>query len=138
MKKILVISMITVISISIITGCGKKKEGQIKQEQEQGKVNVNTKEEVVGDKQVEVFKFEKTSLTYDNKVTRLQTRVTNTSEEEQTLIQFRVHFIKDEKEIINLPGYVGKTLKPKETKILTTTYGGDITDITRIEYEIIK
>ena len=136
MKKILVISMIIV--ISMITGCGKKKEGQIKQEQEQGNVNVNTKEEVIGDKQVEVFKFEKTSLTYDNKVTRLQTRVTNTSEEEQTLIQFRVHFIKDEKEIINLPGYVGKTLKPKETKILTTTYGGDITDITRIEYEIIK
>ena len=136
MKKILVISMIIV--ISMITGCGKKKEGQIKQEQEQGNVNVNTKEEVIGDKQVEVFKFEKTSLTYDNKVTRLQTRVTNTSEEEQTLIQFRVHFIKDEKEIINLPGYVGKTLKPKETRILTTTYGGDITDITRIEYEIIK
>lgn len=137
MKKILVISMLAVISISMITGCGKKKEEEKKQ-QEQGKVNVNTKEEVIGDKQVEVFKFEKTSLTYDNKVTRLQTRVTNTSEEEQTLIQFRVHFIKDEKEIINLPGYVGKTLKPKETKILTTTYGGDITDITRIEYEIIK
>ena len=113
MKKILVISMLAVISISMITGCGKKKEEEKKQ-QEQGKVNVNTKEEVVGDKQVEVFKFEKTSLTY------------------------RVHFIKDEKEIINLPGYVGKTLKPKETKILTTTYGGDITDITRIEYEIIK
>ena len=136
MKKILVISMLAVISMSMITGCGKKKEEEKKQEQ--GNVNVNTKEEVIGDKQVEVFKFEKTSLTYDNKVTRLQTRVTNTSEEEQTLIQFRVHFIKDEKEIINLPGYVGKTLKPKETKILTTTYGGDITDITRIEYEIIK
>lgn len=140
MNKIIKITLSLILCITLLAGCGKKKETKNEEKQDipQGNVNINTKEDVIGDKEVESFKFEKTSLTYDGEVSRLETKVTNISEEEQTIIEFRIHIIKDEVEIANLPGYIGSTLKAGESRILTTTYGVDITGATSINYEIIR
>lgn len=139
MKKILSLSLVLLLSLCLITGCGKKKtDGNPENTTQQGNVNVNTNDDVVGDKEVEVFKFENTSLVYDNGMSRLETKVTNTSDQEQTLSQFRIHVMKDDVEIANLPGYIGNTLKPGESRILTTTYGDDLTVATLINYEIVR
>lgn len=139
MKKILGYAFILLLSLCLITGCGKKKtNGNSEDTTKQGNVNVNTNTDVVGDKEVEVFKFENTSLVYDDSTSKLETKVTNTSDQEQTLSQFRIHVMKGDIEIANLPGYIGNTLKPGESRILTTTYGEDLTSATSINYEIVR
>lgn len=138
MKKTILVTLIIVVSVVLVTGCKTKKAEREKEEINQGNVNINTEEEVIGDKVIEMFKFENTSLIYDSGVTKLETRITNISEEEQVIIEFRIHVIKGEEEIANLPGYVGSTIKAGEQKILTTTYGMDLTSATKIEYEIVR
>lgn len=138
MKKIVKITLSVILCMSLIVGCGKKKEEE-KEETNRGNVNINTEEGVIGEQVIEeTFKFENTKLTYDGEKTRIETRVTNITEEEKTIVEFRIHVIKEDKEIANLPGYVGSVIKAGEEKILTTTYGMDLTKATKIEYEIVR
>ncbi len=138
MKKLKVMTLIILVSVLLVTGCKTKKAEREKEEINQGNVNINTEEEVIGDKVIEMFKFENTSLIYDEGITKLETRITNISEEDQVIIEFRIHVMKENEEIANLPGYVGSTIKAGEQKILTTTSGIDLTSATKIEYEIVR
>lgn len=139
MKKIMISSIAILISLCLITGCGKKKEADKPEKPiPRGDVNVNTNVDVVGDKEVETFKFENVSLVYDNGTSRLETKVTNTSDQVATLSQFRIHIMKDGVQIANLPGYVGNSMQPGETRILTTTYGEDLTSATSVNYEVVR
>lgn len=122
--------------LCVVTGCGKKKE-DTKYEQKPA-IDVNTNEEVIKDQEVEVFKFEKTSLVYENGASKLVTRVTNASDQEASLSQFRIHVMDGDREIVNLPGYIGTVMKAGESRILTSTYGADLTKATSIRYEIIR
>lgn len=136
MKKFLSISLILLLSICLVTGCGKKKEKA--KDEPKPEIGVNTNEDVIKDQELEVFKFEKTNLIYENGSSKLETKVTNTSDTDATLVQFRIHVMDGDREIANLPGYIGTTMKAGESRILTSTYGTDLTKATSIRYEIIK
>lgn len=141
MKKIATIMFLGVLLVGVTTGCGcKKKDKDNKDENKKPEVEVSTNEGVIGDKEVDVFKFENTSLIYENGTSVLETMVTNTSDTKQTLSEFLIH-VKDKegKEIIQLVGFVGESIDAHESKLITSSYGDNLTKVAYdITYEVKK
>lgn len=138
MNKIVKVGLISLLSLSLLTGCGcnNKKE----KESEKEEIKTNTNQEVIKDQVLDVFKFTNTSLVYQNGNSVLETLVTNTSSEKQYLEEFKIH-VKDEKgnEIVTLTGFIGDSIDAKASKVITSTYGDDLSKkAASITYEIIK
>lgn len=133
MNNILKLGLALLLSLTLLTGCGEKKVEEEKKEE----VKVNTNENVIKDQEVGVFKFENTSLIYENGTSKLETSVTNTSGETQKLAQFKIH-VKDAEgnEIVEMTGFFGGTIAAGETKIVTSVYGEDLSNAASIEYEM--
>lgn len=104
MKKLTIEIVIGICTIGMVTGCGKKKEPE-------ETIKTNTNENIIKDQQMEIFEFTNTSLIYEEETTKLETTVTNTSEEIAYLSEFKIH-VKDENEteIIELIGFVREEL----------------------------
>ena len=135
MKKVIIsISIILLLVLTLGCGCSKL-EKAIKKEE----VKVSTKEDVIKDQNIEVFTFTKTSLIYKENTSTFKTKVTNESENTENLKEIKIH-IKNEKgeDIVVLPGYVGESINPSETKKITSSVGFDISNAYSIEYEIIR
>lgn len=136
MKKVLLLTLISIISITLVTGCtlGKKPT-----EEPKTVVKANTKENIIKDQTLGVFKFTRTSLLYKDGTSYLETSVTNTSDSAQTLQEFKIH-VKDSKdnEIVTLTGFVGDKIDAGDTKVITSSYGADLSKAESIEYELIK
>ena len=88
MKKIINMGLVLLIGIILLTGCGKDKP---KEENNNGP-KVNTNQDVIKDQTLENFKFENTSLVYENGNSVLETIVTNTSSETTYLKEFKIIF----------------------------------------------
>lgn len=131
MKKIAVI-LIVLFSTMLLTGCGKKTDIT-------DGIKSNTNEDVIKDQKVEVFEFTNTSLVYEEGRSKLEVIVTNTSEEVAYLSEFKIH-VKDENgnEIIELIGFVGEQIEPKESRLITSYSIQDLTNASSISYEIVK
>lgn len=134
MKKITIGIILTLL---LVTGCGKKSEENPNNQKES--IKVNTSENVIKDQKIEVFEFTNTSLIYSEGTTRFETTVTNTSDETAYLSEFRIH-VKDKegKEVEQLVGFVGSELKSKESRIINSYSVKDLTDVDTIEYEVIR
>lgn len=135
MKKITKILFLFIATFIFLTGCNNTEEKENKKETQ--KENIN--KEVIKDQNLEVFKFTNTSLKYENSTSVLQTTVTNTSSEKQYLKEFKIH-VRDKKdnEIVELIGYVGDYIDKNQSKIITSSYGDDLTNAYSIDYEIIR
>lgn len=133
MKKVIIGMILMIFTISFMTGCGCAKK------QTKEVVKTNTNENVIKDQVLEVFAFTNTSLIYGEGKSTLETIVTNISEEVAYLSEFKIH-IKDENdnEIIELIGFVGEKLQPKESRLITSYSIEDLTTATSISYEIIR
>ena len=130
MKKVLLVLMMVV----IITGCGKKEE-----EDKTPALDANTNMGVVEKKEVDVFTFVNTSLTWNGNASNLVTVITNTSEEEQYLKGFRIHvYDEDGNEIASMTGYVGSKLKANESRQLSTGHYENLTYAAKVEYEVLR
>lgn len=139
MKKVLYLSLVLVLSITLLTGCGCSKKENKKETDTENKTQANVNPDVVKDQVLDVFKFEKTSLIYENGNSTLQTTVTNTSNETQYLKEFKIHVKdKDGNEMIELTGFFGGDIEAGKSKVITSTYGDDLTSATSIEYELVK
>ena len=139
-KKFLKLTLVGLCAVSLITGCGcsndKKKE---EKKQEEEVVRTNTNEDVIKNQEVEQFKFENTSLAYIDGTSYLETTVTNTSSEDQSLVEFWIHVYNEKgEEVVRLTGFVGSTLKAGESKSITSSYGDDLSKATKIEYEVVR
>ena len=101
------------------------------------KANTNT--EVVKDQQLENFTFKSTSLVYEEQTSTLQTVVTNTGSKVEMLSEFLIH-VKDAEgnEIVTLTGFIGDSLKPGESRTITSSYGDDLTTAASISYEVVR
>ena len=138
MNKGLKLGILALLSLSLLTGCGDKKEPTDKVNEEE-QIKTNTNENVIKDQELEVFKFTNTSLVYENGNSVLEIAVTNTSAETQYLEEFKIHVRdKDGNEIVTMTGFIGDQIGAGETKIITSTYGEDLTTAASIDYEIVR
>lgn len=143
MKKFTKLMLLGVFAIGVTTGCGCKKKEEKDSDKNKPKdpqVQANTETGVIEDKELGVFKFENTSLTYDQGNSFLETTVTNNSDEVQNLEGFWIHVKdKDGKEIVTLEGFFGGTLAAHESKVISSTYGDNLINVAKeITYEIKK
>ena len=117
----------------LLTGCQNNKDVK----PIETKANTNT--EVVKDQQLENFTFKSTSLVYEEQTSTLQTVVTNTGSKVEMLSEFLIH-VKDAEgnEIVTLTGFIGDSLKPGESRTITSSYGDDLTTAASISYEVVR
>lgn len=88
---------------------------------------------------VENLEFGEAVLDYENGLSTYTVEVKNTLDDDYTLKTINIIFKDSEgKEIENLLGYIGDTLKGKEVKILEASVDKEITNISSIEYVINK
>ncbi len=139
-KKMIIIGvLILVIVIAVIVTVGlllKNKENKI--DGESG-YKSNTNENVIKDQQIGDFNFTNTSLNYKDGNSVLRVSVTNTSNQELSLQEFKIHVYDSEhNEIVTLTGFIGDKLQAGETKYIESSYADDLTNAHSIEYEIIE
>ena len=122
--------------ITLTSGCGAKKN---EEEPNTEKPNTVANEDVVGDKEVDVFKLTKTSLIYENGSSTLITSVYNSSSETQYIKSFNIELKDDsDKVITTLIGYIGEEIAAGETRQITSSTDLDLTNASKIDYTINK
>ena len=133
MRKVIILIM----TIILVTGCGK--EATVKKSKTIKEVKVNKNSEVLKDKEQDGLTFTKTSLSSVNKLWTLETIVSNNTETDYKLNEFKVIFKdKDGNIVTTLIGYVGGVIpKGSKREIKTGTYI-DLTDVTNVEYEVVR
>ncbi len=142
MKKIIYLSLATIMILCLTVGCGcnkKETKEEINNIEEKDNIKVNTNKDVTKEQQLEVFTFTNTSLIYEDNTSILKIKVTNTSSETQYLEEFKIH-VKDElgNEIVELKGFVGNNIPGNSSTVITSSYAEDLTKAAAIEYEITR
>lgn len=125
--------------VGLVTGCGCSKEEKTEEKTVEENIKVNLNENVIKDQQLEVFTFTNTSLIYENGTSTLETLVTNTSDQEQYLTEFKI-IVKNEagEEIVTMTGFVGASIEAHGTETIISSYGDDLSNAASIEYSIVK
>ena len=132
MKKALKIILISLMGLSLLTGCGKKEE-------QEPPIKVNTNENVIKDQEVEGLTMTNTSLVYENGTTTLVTEVTNNTKEDYPVKRIKITVKDKEGNIITtLIGTIADTIKPGESRIIDTDTPIDLSEAESIEYSVIK
>ena len=137
MKKTIMMAFALLLTVGLVTGCGCSKKDDKKKED--SVVKENTKEEVIKDREVDGIKVTNTSLVTVDGMSTLETTVTNVTDEDYNLVEYKI-IVKDKKGnvIVELPGFVGDTIKAGESTVLTSSVDKDLTTAESIEIEVIK
>ena len=132
MNKTLKIILISLMGLSLLTGCGKKEE-------QEPPIKVNTNENVIKDQEVEGLRMTNTSLVYENGTTTLVTEVINNTKEDYPVKRIKI-IVKDKEGniITTLIGTIADTLKPGESRIIDSDTPIDLSEAESIEYSVIK
>lgn len=132
MNKTLKIILISLMGLSLLTGCGKKEE-------QEPPIKVNTNENVIKDQEVEGLRMTNTSLVYENGTTTLVTEVTNNTKEDYPVKRIKITVKDKEGNIITtLIGTIADTIKPGESRIIDSDTPIDLSEAESIEYSVIK
>ena len=140
MKKIINITLMLLVCLTLVTGCGKDKtKNDGKKEDNKTTVEVNNNEEVTKDQNIEGITITNTSLVYEDGISYLKATVTNKTGSDYKLNEYRIN-VKDNDGniIVTMPGYVGSVLKNGEFKTINTTISEDLSKAYSIEYEVVK
>lgn len=138
-RNVLVFGILFVLILFCIIGVwiNFNKKEEVKEDSPGYKSNHNIN--VIKDQSIGVFKFTNTSLNYKDGNSVLRVNVTNTSNELANLKEFKIHvYGANKEEIVTLTGFVGDKLTSHETKSIESSYAGDLSDASSIEYEIIE
>ena len=120
----------------LLTGCGKKKETP--KETDEHKTVVTSKN-VIKEQTVEGLKIGNVDLNIVDGISSFTASVTNTTDKDIVVEQVDVTLKgKDGKELITLPGYVGGTIKPNESKNIISTTDMDLSKADSVAYKINK
>lgn len=135
LKKIFSLSLVLMITLVCVTGCGKK-DNNVEDDAEE---SYNTNQGVVNDKEVGGLKLTNTSLVSDEYSAQLTTLVSNTTENSIEAGEFKIH-VKDKSgnEIVTTNAYIGGYVPANDSRIITTTFDRNLDDAYTIEYEIIN
>ena len=121
----------------LLTGCFGKKKEETKKE-EPNKTVVDSKN-VIKEQTVEGLKIGSVDLNVIDGISSFKATVTNTTEKNIVVEQVDVIIKgKDGKELITLPGYIGGTIKPNESKDIVSTTDMDLSKADSISYKVNK
>ena len=140
MKKIINITLMLLVCLTLVTGCGKdKSKNEDKKDDNKTTVEVNNNEEVTKAQNIEGITITNTSLVYEDGISYLKATVTNNTGSDYELNEYKIN-VKDSDGniIVTMPGYVGSVLKNGESKTINTTIGEDLSKAYSIEYEVVK
>ena len=140
MKKIINITLMLLVCLTLVTGCGKdKSKNEDKKDDNKTTVEVNNNEEVTKAQNIEGITITNTSLVYEDGISYLKATVTNNTGSDYELNEYKIN-VKDNNGniIVTMPGYVGSVIKNGESKTVNTMISEDLSKAYSIEYEVIK
>ena len=140
MKKVINITLMLLVCLTLVTGCGKdKSKNEDKKDDNKTTVEVNNNEEVTKDQNIEGIMITNTSLVYEDGISYLKATVTNNTGSDYELNEYKIN-VKDNDGniIVTMPGYVGSVLKNGESKTINTMISEDLSKAYSIEYEVVK
>ncbi len=138
MKNKLLITMSCLLVVGLLTGCGCKKKEKEKKEEESN-IKVNIEKEVIKDREIEGIKITNTSLIVEDGISYFTSRVTNPTEEDYHLDEYRITFKdKDGNVVAEIPGSVGDVIKAGETRTIDSSIDIDLSNAVSAEYTIKK
>ena len=137
MKRIVNITLMLLVCITLVTGCGKDKtKNDDKKDDNNQTIEVNDNKEVIKDQNIDGIEITNTSLVYEGGISYLNATVTNNTGSDYELNEYRIN-VKDSDGniIVTMPGYVGSVLKNGESNTMITE---DLSKAYSIEYEVVK
>ena len=140
MKKVINITLMLLVCLTLVTGCGKdKSKNEDKKDDNKTTVEVNNNEEVTKDQNIEGIMITNTSLVYEDGISYLKATVTNNTGSDYELNEYKIN-VKDSDGniIVTMPGYIGSVLKNGESKTINTMISEDLSKAYSIEYEVVK
>ena len=140
MKKIINITLMLLVCLTLVTGCGKdKSKNEDKKDDNKTTVEVNNNEEVTKDQNIEGIMITNTSLVYEDGISYLKATVTNNTGSDYELNEYKINVKDNNGNIIaTMPGYVGSVIKIGESKTINTMISEDLSKAYSIEYEVVK
>lgn len=104
-----------------------------------GNQEANTNTGITKEQIIEGLKLEKTALVFENGSSTLTTQVTNTGSAAKYVGGLTITFKdKDGKVIATLDGYLGQTIQPGASTILTSSVSQSLMDATSVTYVLKK
>ncbi len=140
MKKIINITIMLLVCLTLVTGCGKDKTtNDDKKEDNMPTIEVNDNQEVIKDQNIDGIEITNTSLVYEDGISYLKATVTNNTGSDYELNEYKIN-VKDSDGniIVTMPGYVGSVIKNGESKSINTMISEDLSKAYSIEYEVVK
>ena len=140
MKKIINITLMLLVCLTLVTGCGKDKTtNDDKKEDNMPTIEVNDNQEVIKDQNIDGIEITNTSLVYEDGISYLKATVTNNTGSDYELNEYKIN-VKDNDGniIVTMPGYVGSVIKNGESKSINTMISEDLSKAYSIEYEVVK
>ena len=137
MKKMILTLSILICCLCIITGCGKKNDKGIKQDNNTPVVKENTNENVIKDQTVSGIEFTNTSLKIVDGMSTIVTKITNNTNGEYTKDSFTI-IIKDNngKVIQEIPGYINRSIPVGESLVISSGVDVDLSNAYSVEYKV--
>ena len=132
MKKVINISLMLLVCLTLVTGCGKNNDKDSKSD-----MKVNTNDEVIKDQNIDGLEITNTSLVYENGLSYFSATVTNNTGSDYELNEYRIN-VKDSEGniIVIIPGNVGSIIKNGESKKINSQVTEDLSKAASIEYEV--
>ena len=140
MKKIINITIMLLVCLTLVTGCGKDKtKNDDKKEDNMPTIEVNDNQEVIKNQNIDGIEITNTSLVYEDGISYLKATVTNNTGSDYELNEYKIN-VKDNDGniIVTMPGYVGSVIKNGESKSINTMISEDLSKAYSIEYEVVK
>ena len=140
MKKVINITLMLLVCLTLVTGCGKdKSKNEDKKDDNKTTVEVNNNEEVTKAQNIEGITITNTSLVYEDGISYLKATVTNNTGSDYELNEYKINVKDNNGNIIaTMPGYVGSVIKNGESKTINTMISEDLSKAYSIEYEVVK
>ena len=140
MKKIINITIMLLVCLTLVTGCGKDKTtNDDKKEDNMPTIEVNDNQEVIKDQNIDGIEITNTSLVYEDGISYLKATVTNNTGSDYELNEYKINVKESDGNIIvTMPGYVGSVIKNGESKSINTMISEDLSKAYSIEYEVVK
>ena len=138
MKRIINVSLMLLLCLTLVTGCGKNNEKDNNKDSKTD-MEVNTNDEVIKDQNIDGIEITNTSLVYENGLSYFSATVTNNTGSDYELNEYKIN-VKDSEGniIVIIPGNVGSIIKNGESKNINSVVTEDLSKAASIEYQLNK